>query len=88
MYSDGLSKPRNPNHQSNVIADEYPEDARALWIQFKGREYMVMYYPGKYFAYPVDNGKVSKKELQNLFGYLVKEGFINEDDKHTPYQPQ
>lgn len=88
MHSDGLSKPRNPNHQSNVIANEYPEDARALWIQFKGREFVVMYYPGKYFAYPVDNGPITKKELQNLFRYLVKEGFINEEDKHTPYQPQ
>jgi len=88
MRSDGLSKQRNPNHQSNVIANEYPEDGRALWIQFKGREFVVMYHPGKYFAYPVDNGKITKKEIQNLFRYLVKEGFINEDDKHTPYQPQ
>ena len=55
-----------------MIANEYPEDARALWIQFKGREFVVMYHPGKYFAYPVDNGPITKKELQILFRYLVK----------------
>jgi len=71
-----------------VTANEYPEDARALWIKFKGREFVVMYYPGNYFAYPVDNGSLTPQELQNLFRYLVGEGFINEEDKHTPYQPQ
>jgi hypothetical protein len=71
-----------------VTANEYPEDAKALWIQFKGREFVVMYHPGKYFAYPVDDKPIKKKELQILFSYLVQEGFINQDDKHTPYQPK
>jgi len=69
-----------------VTVNEYPEDARALYIQFKGREWVVMYYPGHYFAYPLDNKPATPNQLQNLFGYLVQEGFINQDDKHTPYQ--
>ena len=88
MHSDGSLRQKNRNHLSNVTANEYPEDAKALWIQFKGREFVVMYHPGKYFAYPVDDKPIKKKELQILFSYLVQEGFINQDDKHTPYQPK
>jgi hypothetical protein len=72
-----------------VIAEnEYPEDARALWIMFKGREWVVMYHGNHFSAFPADNRKVTPKQLQNLFNYLKSEGFISDDDRPTQLQPQ
>jgi len=70
-----------------VIADEYPEDARALWIKFKGREWIVMHHSNHFTAFPGDNRNVTPQQLKNLFSYLKSEGFISEDDKPTQNIP-
>jgi len=67
------------------VINEHP-DAKALWIVFKGREYVVMWYPNNYFAYPVDNGQIQEKEIRNLFRYLGKEGFMNDNEKPPQLQ--
>ena len=66
-----------------MIANEYPEDARALWIEFKGREWIVLHYGTSFTAYAGDNNPVSSKEVQRLYHYLKQEGFISPDDKPT-----
>jgi len=83
MHSVGSSNPRKANHQYPVTANEYPEDARALWIKFKGREWIVMHHTDHFTAFPGDSRKVTKNQLQNLFNYLKSEGFISDDDKPT-----
>jgi hypothetical protein len=61
-----------------VITNEEPEDARALWIMFKGREWIVMFNGDYFTAFASDNKKVTKRQLNNLFNYLKTEGFINQ----------
>jgi hypothetical protein len=68
-----------------VITNEYPEDAHALYIMYKGREWIVMHSVGNFHAIAVDEGKVTKKEIQKLFDYLILEGFINPpQNNHNP----
>jgi len=62
-----------------VTTNEYPEDARALWIMFKGREWVVMYHGNHFTAFAGDNNEVTPKQLDSLFSYLRSEGFINEN---------
>jgi hypothetical protein len=69
-----------------VTTNEYPEDARALWIKFKGREWVVMYHNNHFSAITDDNNDVTPKHLDNLFSYLRSEGFIN--DKGQPPENQ
>ena len=78
----GSSKPRNPNHHSSVIAnDEMPDDCRAMWIQFKGREWIIFHYGTTFTAYPSDNNPTDSKEVQRLYKYMRQEGFILDQDK-------
>jgi hypothetical protein len=67
-----------------VIANnEYPEDAKALWIMFKGREYIILHWSDHFTGYPCDNLPCTKKETQRLYRYLKQEGFISDSDKPT-----
>jgi hypothetical protein len=66
-----------------VITNEEPEDARALWIMFKGREWVVMHSNGSFHAYANDQKKVTKRHILNLFNYLTTEGFINQQPPPT-----
>jgi hypothetical protein len=64
-----------------VTINEEPDEARALWIMFKGREWVVMYHGDHFTAFPGDNKKVTKRHLDNLFNYLKTEGFINHQNQ-------
>jgi len=67
-----------------VIAnDEMPDDCRALWIKFKGREWIILHYGSAFTAYPGDNNPVDAKEIKRLYRYLRQEGFISDQDKPT-----
>jgi hypothetical protein len=66
-----------------VTSNEYPEDAKALWIMFKGREWIVMHHGTSFTAFACDERQVTQKTLRNLFNYLKSEGFISDDDKPT-----
>jgi len=61
------------------VTEELPDDARALWIMFQGREWIVMHYTGHFQAIAGDSREVKETEVKNLFRYLVNEGFIEED---------
>jgi len=58
-----------------VTNDNYD---RALYIQFKRREWVVIWREGSFMATPADNRRVKPQEVQNLFRYLTVEGFIGE----------
>lgn len=45
-----------------------------------------MWYPNNYLAYPVDNGEIQEKEIRNLFRYLSKEGFMNDNERPPQLQ--
>ena len=81
MLSDGSLKPKKANQVSSVSNE--PEDASALWIMYRGREWIVLYSENSYTVFPADNRKVTKKHLDKLFSYLKSEGFINERNKPT-----
>lgn len=59
-------------------------DAHALWIEFAGREWIIMHHTGNFQAIPADNRRVKPEDVQKLFRYLVDEGFI--DDNGNPPQ--
>ena len=80
----GLSKQKRESQVSSV-ANETPDDAHALWIMFKGREWIVMHYTGHFQAIAGDNRRVKEEDVKNLFRYLVNEGFIN--DNGEPPKP-
>jgi hypothetical protein len=63
--------------------DEIPEDAHAMWIQYKGREWVVLHHGSAFTAYPGDNNPVHAKEVKGLYNYLKHEGFISPDDQPT-----
>ena len=84
MHLDGSSKQKNQNLPSSVTANEYPEDAKALWIMFKGREYIILHWSDHFTSYPCDNLPVTDKEIQRLYYYLKHEGFITDSDEPTP----
>jgi hypothetical protein len=69
-----------------VITNEEPEDARALWIMFKGREWIVMFHGDHFTAFASDDKKVTKRQLNNLFNYLKTEGFINQQPPPNNHQ--
>ena len=53
------------------------EDDRALYIQFRRREWVVLWRQNNFMATPADNRRVKPEEVQNLFRYLSNEGFID-----------
>jgi len=67
-----------------VIANEYPEDAHALYIKYKGREWIIMHSSNSFHAISADEKEVSEQEVRNLFTYLIAEGFINDPNQNQP----
>jgi len=60
-----------------------PDDCRALWIKFGGREWIILHHGFSFIAYPGDNNPVDAKEIKRLYRYLRQEGFISDQDKPT-----
>jgi hypothetical protein len=69
-----------------VKNNEIPEEAHALYIMFKGREWIIMHSSSGFHAIAADEYKVQKKEVNALFGYLVAEGFINNPQSPPQHQ--
>jgi len=67
-------------------ANVNPEDASALWILFRGREWIVLHNEHHYTAFPADNRRATKAQADKLFSYLKSEGFI--DEKNQPNKNQ
>ena len=70
------------NHPSSVTNEPNPDD-RALYIQFKGREWIVLYSKNNFLATPADHRRVKEQEVRNLFQYLTNEGFIDGGEPAT-----
>jgi len=75
----GSLSQKKGNHPSGVTSED-DDDSRALWILFKGREWIVLWKDSSFMATPGDNRKVEESEVKNLFRYLNDEGFINKDE--------
>jgi hypothetical protein len=69
-----------------VIAEPPDDDAHALYIKYKGREWVIMHSGDSFHAVAADEKMVSENEVRNLFGYLVSEGFINDPNQPPPTQ--
>lgn len=65
--------------------DANPDDARAMWIMFQGREWVVMWNGKHYTAFAGDNRRVTPKQLDKLFYYLKSEGFIENQEPNNQH---
>jgi len=68
---------------SSSVTNEPNPDDRALYIQFKGREWIVLYSKNNFLATPADHRRVKEQEVRNLFQYLTNEGFIDGGEPAT-----
>lgn len=56
------------------------EDGYALYIKFRGRDWIIIYKGiGDFVAVPADQKQTKKQEAENVINYIIKEGFIDED---------
>jgi hypothetical protein len=61
-----------------------PND-RALYIEYRGRSWVVIFSNGNYSAVPENNDPVKPSELKKLYKYLKDENFIG--DNGEPMEP-
>ena len=61
-----------------------PND-RALYIEYRGRSWAVIFSNGNYRAVPENNDPVKPSELKKLYKYLKDENFIG--DNGEPMEP-
>jgi len=71
------------------VNNESHPDAHALWIQFAGREWIIMHHKNHFQAIPADNRRVKELDVKKLYRYLCNEGFIDDDGNppQTNQQP-
>jgi len=57
-----------------------PDEAHALWIMYRGREWVCLWNDSGFTLFPGDTRGATKQHADQVFKYLHEEGFINEDD--------
>ena len=82
MPLDGSSKPPLVNLPSNGI--DSPEEGYALFITYRGRDWIVLYKDeGNFTAFPADHKQSNSNQARKVMEYLINEGFIDPKD-NTP----
>jgi len=60
---------------------EEPEDGKALFITYRGRDWICLWSKSGYTLFPADSKGAFRPEADAVYRYLKGEGFIDDDDQ-------
>jgi hypothetical protein len=65
-----------------LLNEQGDNESKALWIKFRGREWVILWHDSVFNAVPSDSMPVYPQQIEQLRSYLIKRP-NREKTKHT-----